>query len=184
MKRLLFLLCLIGLPGPVSSQSLEKYYVSGMTTKQLSASIRQLGPRNATGATRIRLGYSYTRSRSNGISRAIKPVVTRDVVFRMPYWRGYPNASECMKRSWTAMYASLARHEIKHMQISEGVPAQIEAAILSVPPQKSDRVLQDMVKKAVGKVLKAHNAAQAKFDRETKHGMEDPADPILFKHCR
>ena len=183
MKRLLLLLFLIGIPGVAASQSLEKYYVSGTSTQELSASIKRLGPRDATGSTLISWEYSYSHHRSNRISRAVNPVVTRDLKFRMPYWAGYHSGSACLQRSWSAMYASLSRHEIKHALISDGVKEKVEKAILSVGPQRSGANLERAVKRAVDKVFRAHSAAQKKFDRDTKHGAEDPADPIVFKNC-
>jgi predicted secreted Zn-dependent protease len=183
MKRLLFFLMLTAIPSAVSSQSLEKYYVSGQSTRELAASIRQLGPRDATGSTKVGFRYSYSRIRFKGLSRAVEPVVERNLTFRMPFWSGYHSASPCLQKSWSAMYASLSRHEIKHAKISDGYVEKIKAAILSVPPKTTNGALEYAVKQAVKKVLRDHSAAQAKFDRDTKHGAADPNDPILFKNC-
>jgi len=184
MIRLLSLIVLAGLPSVALSQSLEKYYVSGMTAKQLASSIRALGPRNATGTTRVTFAYSYSRVTTKGFAQALNPVVKRDLTFRMPFWSAYHAASPCLQKSWTAMYASLSRHEIKRAQISEGYEEKIRRAILSVGRHRSNGALDRAVKAAVKKVLREHSAAQAKFDRETQHGAKDPKDPIVFRSCK
>lgn len=183
-NRLLCLLLLAAIPGSASGQSLEKYYVSGKSVKELHASIRQLGPGNATGTTQVQFSYSYSRYTTDGFAQAVDPVVKRDLVFRMPFWSAYHSASPCMQRSWSAMYASLSRHEIKHAEISEGYEKKIKKAILSVGRHRSNGALERAVKQAVDKVLREHAAAQIKFDRDTQNGAKDPRDPIVFKTCK
>lgn len=183
MRRLFLVLLLLAAPGAASAQSVERYYVSGKTLQALHKSIRQLGPQNATGTTQNRWKYSYSRVRSKGYTWAINPKVTREIVFRMPFWSGYHSASKCVQRSWDAMYASLARHEIKHAELGNNVAAEVEKAILSVRRQTTNAGLERAVTEAVNRVFQANGKVQDKFDRDTKHGTKDPHDPIVFKTC-
>lgn len=162
---------------------LLKYDVAGATAKQLMVSIRINGPDGSWGSTYQNWTYSYKWTIEHGKYKARDIEVGREIVVTMPLWRGYVDASACMKKSWDDMYRSLDNHEKTHVALGDFVSGSIESMLALVEPQASEEALSATMRAAAVSVITRHNVIQTKFDSDTINGSKDPLDPIVLKEC-
>jgi|SRR5579872_2624639 len=84
------------------------------------------------------------------------------LIYRLPTWTGYSNASAAAKAAWDAMFAKLKAHEDRHLEIA------IEEA---------NRVAKELIGKDITEIARRVTAAnrrmfqrQKKLDDDTNHG--------------
>lgn len=165
------------------AMTLKRYEVSGSSSKELIASLEKNGPEEGWGAIEPDWAVKYEWTETDGEFKITSVTVSVAIVKTMPNWRGYSSASKCMKASWDAMYASLDRHEKKHIDLTKGVSERIKNAVSKLPAFNSQSTMQKSVDSVTKKFVEENNLVQSKFDQDTEHGSKDPTDPIILKSC-
>jgi len=97
-----------------------------------------------------------------GTSTSVVVSAHANLLMILPDWTGYAKASDEAKAEWDRMYAQLARHEDRHVEIA------VEEADALADALKGVEIGE------IGKLVTAANAKLAKrqedFDTDTDHG--------------
>jgi predicted secreted Zn-dependent protease len=177
-------LCLLA--GGALQAFAKTYAVTGKTIDEVFISLEANGPGDGWAETRNSWSYACNLEQSGDSLVCKKASAKHTAEVLMPSWSGYNTASKCMKESWNAMYASLKKHEDRHVALAKGVDAKIKSALLATPPlplNASQADIDAAFKNAADPVIADNNAVQEKFDADTGHGKNDPSDPVVLKAC-
>lgn len=184
MNKIIFS-ALIALLFAASSQAqdIKTYPVSGSTVDELIRSMKANSPQGYWAYTRNFWKYEYKYLYSNGVFDLSNVTISRTVEITMPRWSAYASASNCLKRSWDAMYNSLKNHEDKHVSIANPVSEKLMRAIEAVGTKASANELERAIDNAANAVFAENRKLQAMFDASTNHGRTDPVNPVVLKSC-
>lgn len=171
---LAFLLCLAA-AAPSQAASVARTYsyftIGGSTLQELQDELVLRGPQVKStgqrhpGATVMefsnRLGYQES---AKGCT-PVKATVTVKARIILPRWNKRGGAGKDTRLVWDTLSADIKRHEESHVEIARTHARSMEQAVLAIPRQRSCAIAAEKARLAIQRVLAAHDAAQARFDR-------------------
>ena len=171
-KRFLVLPLFFSLAACTTSTVTTGFYdVKGKDEKSLDRSVRKFGPQNghAFASTELKLVplsiLPSVDARGCRVGTAKIKVVAN---ITLPRWSDRSGAAGDLKRGFDN-YAAFAKvHEQQHVKIGEAAAGALEAALLSIPPQKNCDVTLKKAKSTIRSVLSRHHKAQLAFDAVEK----------------
>jgi predicted secreted Zn-dependent protease len=166
---------------PASAANIKKSYsyfdIAGRTVPEIENQLEQKGPRLAStgrrhpGATRMefntQLKYGTVKGRCALTSVSVK--MTAKVI--LPRWR-QKGAERDVHHIWETLSADIKRHEDQHVVIAETHARELEAVLKSLQPTRGCDDIARRANAATDKLLRKHDRAQERFDRDEARGFE------------
>jgi predicted secreted Zn-dependent protease len=172
---------------PASADVTRKTYdVDGSNADELIASMQSNGPEGWWGFTRYDWSYTYEFRRTTTLLVIATATADLKIVVTLPKWVGREAASPCMRASWDAMLVNLEKHELVHVELTNGLDKDILEAILAIPPQNRDmsnEQLSDLVAATVKPIATRYNLKHIRYDNAVAHGAKDPYNPVILQEC-
>lgn len=153
------------------SRTYSYYAIDGKTLDEIQEQLVVRGPhvgstgRRHPGATQMefttRLGYAEGARNC----RIAKATVGVDAKIILPRWRRRQGAGEDVRMIWDTLSADIKRHEESHTVIARTHARELEQALLAIPPKKTCALAAAEARAVTERIMKKHDAAQARFDR-------------------
>lgn len=160
---------------PAATADISKKYsyfsIYGNSPEELDREIAKRGPKlqltgtRHPGATNMQFGLKTKFSNNGNNCRVENAYVSLDLKLTLPRWKNRAKASEDMALMWDTLSADIKRHEERHAIIARNHALELERTLESLPRQSDCKAMQAMVSKTADKILAAHAAAQAQFDK-------------------
>lgn len=168
------LLC-TALAAPAEGASVSKTYsyfsVGGATVGELQEELTSRGPKLKSsgqrhpGAVEMQFTSSLDYADANGRCRISRATVTVRAKIILPRWKRPASAGLDTRLVWGALSGDIKRHEESHVSIARGYARDMEQALLALPPQTTCAKAAERGQETIRRLLAAHDAAQARFDR-------------------
>ena len=168
--RSALVLCTLAFGGCTSTQpavSTAYYDVQGTTALHLDRSIRHLGPNDghAIAAAEIRfVPVSLRKAEDKRGCRVAEARIKVVANVTLPRWRNRSGSTEELKQAFDSMARYAKLHEAVHVEIADGAAREMEAELLSLPPQKTCALLEKRADAVIRQVRTRHDRAQKAFD--------------------
>jgi predicted secreted Zn-dependent protease len=160
---------------PAEAASVARTYsyfnIGGATLSELQEQLTSRGPKLKSsgqrhpGAVEMQFSSSLDYAESKGGCRISRANVTVRAKIILPRWKRPSDAGLDTRLVWGALSGDIKRHEESHVSIARGFAREMEQALLSAPPQATCAKAADRGQETVKRLLEAHDAAQARFDR-------------------
>lgn len=183
-------LCLAMLPANagaemISRKSYSYFSIGGKTAAELDTALTRNGPfmketgTHHPGATKMKftaaVTYESTADRC-WIKSARINVETRII---LPRWKYRKQATRSLGVIWDTLSRDIKRHEERHAEIARQYGRKVDAALMQLPARSTCNQLRADVDKASERILKAHYADQARFDRSEAASFERRMNRML-----
>lgn len=184
LKRVLPLLVCLALSATSAvaadvSRSFSYFSVHGKTLEEIERQLNTLGPyvdgsrQRHPGAVRMEFKSRLAYGRSKRDCRVEKAGVTVQAKVILPRWRDRKSAELDVRLIWDTLERDIQRHEESHLVIAHNHARELENALTALPPRRTCAEVEAAVKQATARILKKHDAAQARFDRIENMNFED-----------
>lgn len=153
---------------PGSGVSVDYYNVRGTTAKQIDNEIRRLGPNDghALAVARIRMIPDVSYDRTGGRCRFDRARVGVNAAVTLPRFTDRNRTDPQLKRAIDNLDEYARFHEAVHVAIANEYADRIASALGGLPAQPSCETLDGQAAAVSRALLKQHDAAQRKFDRD------------------
>jgi predicted secreted Zn-dependent protease len=95
---------------------------------------------------------------------------TVNVVFRMPRWTNYADASAALKEKWDAYIKSLTCHEIGHKDIGVSAAFEIEQSLAALKPALTCSELAATANELGSRIISKYAEQERQYDIRTHFG--------------
>ncbi|PWW04429.1 putative secreted Zn-dependent protease [Hoeflea marina] len=169
-------LCLAVLPAQagadmISNKSYSYFTIGGKTAGELDRELSRSGPfmketgLHHPGATKMKFTAAVTYESTANRCRVKSARISVDTRIILPKWKHRRQATRSLGVIWDTLSRDIKRHEERHAEIARQYARKIDAALLRLPARDGCDALRAEVNKASERILKAHYAEQASFDR-------------------
>lgn len=173
---LLLLACQAAYSAPEFNTSTNFYLITGLSARDLHASMRALGPLQQgiryDADTKYYVKWRFY-AQPMGASCVLKNIrVTVDTVYTFPRWQNYSDAALRLQHNWDAYYAKLEAHERRHGSHGANAAIEIEARLLGMPAMLNCDELTEAANRDAYAILHKYQQADVDYDQETDHGIK------------
>ena len=153
---------------PGSGTSIDYYNVRGTTAKQIDNEIRRFGPNggHALAVARIRMIPDVAYDRSGGKCRFSRARVGVNAAVTLPRFIDRNRTDPQLKRAIDNLDEYARFHEAVHVAIANEYADRIGSSLRELPSQGTCEALDNRAAAVSRALLKQHDAAQKKFDRD------------------
>lgn len=153
---------------PGSGVSVDYYNVRGTTARQIDNEIRRFGPNDghALAVARIRMIPDVAYDRSGGRCRFSRARVGVNAAVTLPRFIDRNRTDAQLKRAIDNLDEYARFHEAVHVAIANEYADRIGTALRDLPAQASCETLDSQAAAVSRALLKQHDGAQKKFDRD------------------
>ena len=167
--------------GKVESKTAVRYFdIRGRNAGELRAQLDAKGPLNEAKTKRFDArtdwrvdwsGLDFDRQlAAKKIFRLQKWEIKVTSTVILPRWANEGDGTPFERRRWKVYLARLNLHEAGHVKLAERAGEALDEAFGKLGLYPSIQVLEAAVTKRAEKILQAHIAEHAEYDRLTKHG--------------
>ena len=153
---------------PGSGVSVDYYNVRGTTARQIDDEIRRLGPNDghALAVARIRMIPDVSYDRTGGTCRFERARVGVNAAVTLPRFTDRNRTDPQLKRAIDNLDEYARFHEAVHVAIANEYADRIALALRQLPAEQSCNSLDARAAAVSRALLKQHDGAQKKFDRD------------------
>ena len=188
--RLVIGLCLAVLPvsagaDMISSKSYSYFSIGGKTASELDVALSRSGPymkdtgTHHPGATKMKFTAAVTYESTESRCRIKSARIKVDTKIILPRWKYRKQATRSLGVIWDTLSRDIKRHEERHAEIARQYARKVDAALQKLPSRTTCEQLRADVDKTSERILKAHYADQARFDRSEAASFERRMDRML-----
>ncbi|WP_010652910.1 DUF922 domain-containing protein [Fluoribacter dumoffii] len=153
------------------------YKITGVTEQELRQQLNDLGPismgRHYDAKTSWYINWNYKWRTDNEREKGCyltEVNVTADIVTLLPAWENKNYGSSEPRLKWENYLANLIRHEEGHGNNGREAAAELEEALLKIPPMLSCELLQSAIQNTAQNIINQHNNWDVTYDLTTQHG--------------
>ncbi|KTD67723.1 MULTISPECIES: DUF922 domain-containing Zn-dependent protease [Legionella] len=153
------------------------YKVSGATEQELRNHLNELGPvstdKHYDAKTSWHINWNYRWHYDNATKNPCyltEVKVSANIVTILPEWEDKEHGSAESQLKWETYLSNLSKHEEGHGNNGKEVAAEIEEALLQIPPMSSCEMLQANIENTAQGIVKRHNTWDTNYDTSTQHG--------------
>lgn len=182
----LLLVCVLGftsieaLADPRIDVKIKYYEVEGDTVEDLRRELNAKTPIRNNGRPFDANTTWYVKWNTHwamkGMSCSMISVTTRvTIIFTLPKWANYKEASRKEKEKWDKFFKRLVDHENGHKDIAVGSAKEIEEAVMNMESRKDCNILKHDSNYLGQKIIEKYNELAQQYDKETNHGRKQSA---------
>lgn len=93
-----------------------------------------------------------------------------EVLYRLPKWANEEEAAPVLRNRWKQYMANLMVHENGHKDLGIDAAAEMEKAIMAMPPQRTSKALETAANTLGEEILHKYRALEVDYDQKTDHG--------------
>lgn len=158
--------------GVVITGSIQKYPIQGSTVQELGRAL-SAAARAESGfvghySSRWRYGYRFSPVGTSGC-RLTQVRVDLESIIRIPEWQRPEGVADSVAAAWQAYSDALEDHEREHERLAVDGAGDLVHALEQLRELSCDQLRVEAERRG-WQASEAMQAAQARLDRETRHG--------------
>lgn len=153
------------------SKSFSYYSIGGKTADDLDRELARRGPllkssgTRHPGATEMKFGGDVEYVQKGNRCAVSNVQVKLSTKLILPRWRNRKRADPDLALIWDTLARDIKRHEERHAEIARNHARILEKKLVKLWPRRTCAEMEKSVAKETAKIMAAHDADQARFDR-------------------
>jgi predicted secreted Zn-dependent protease len=168
-----------GRAGDTLTVTTNYYRVGGTNAWQVRLSMAQARPWKGQTNLDARTTWDIrwnSRLRPDGDSCSLRSFETKTTIkVTLPAWTNVLQAPVELRARWFKYLEALREHEAGHVRLAQAAAEEIRKRVQALPPKSSCGELSRTIDATAHKVLDEYDEQQARYDQETRHGVNQGA---------